>query len=54
MLFRSFPAARTWAEAVVRLCDQYNARTGAACCPKVKCSDVPDVDCVQGECRFQK
>jgi len=48
------PVARTWAEEVVRICDQYNAKKTIAGCPKVKCSDVPDVACVQGECRFQK
>jgi hypothetical protein len=50
----SLPAARSWVQQVVKICKEYNALHKVSGCPKVMCSDVPDVACVNGECRFQK
>ncbi|PKN23809.1 MAG: hypothetical protein CVU65_13515 [Deltaproteobacteria bacterium HGW-Deltaproteobacteria-22] len=50
----SIPAARSWAMQVVKRCNQYNTRNQVSGCPKVLCSDVPDVVCRGRECQFQR
>lgn len=50
----SYPAARTWTQQIVRICNEHNARHRASGCPKIHCSDVPDVACLKGECQFKR
>ncbi len=50
----SVPASRAFRQQVVRLCNEHNANRQVSGCPKLNCSDVPDVACVQGECRVRK
>lgn len=50
----SVPASRAFRQQVVRLCNEHNTHRQVSGCPKLNCSDVPDVACVSGECQFQK
>ncbi len=48
-----FPANRSWRDAVVAKCNRFNEGKSPGC-PKLDCSDVPDVVCTEGKCRFRK